>query len=114
MADVLSPARVKVHIDMLAPGKASGNSGLPAEAFAAIADLAAEALSVLMALELGVVPNTWKCARIHPVPKKGDLTNIENHRPISLTEVMRKVFESLLLPILKETLEPLSVDNKGD
>jgi Reverse transcriptase (RNA-dependent DNA polymerase) len=47
-----------------------------------------------------VVPSSWQTALIVPVPKKGDLSSIENYRPISLTETLRKVFERCLLPTL--------------
>lgn len=36
-------------------------------------------------------------ALLCPVPKKGDLSLISNYRPISLTEVNRKIFEMCLL-----------------
>lgn len=115
MTETLDPIRIKVHLEMLARGKAAGNSGIPAEAMIATSDLISEPLSMLftMIMELRVAPSSWKIARIHPVPKKGDLSKIENYRPISLTEAMRKLFESLLLPILKQYLEPLSVEQGG-
>ena len=102
-SSALSREAIAAHIGMLASGKASGNSGLPAEALKALSDLVVEPLHVLLkfCFEQAVVPDNWTRARIHPVPKKGDLTLIANYRPISLTEVMRKLYESLLLPHLK-------------
>ena len=47
------------------------------------------------------------------MPKKGDLTKISNYRPISLTEVGRKLFESMLLPAVTDIVEPLSVEQGG-
>ena len=58
-------------------------------------------------------PTMWKRVRIQPVPKKGDLSRIENHRPISLTEVPRKVYEAILLPWLVRVVEPLSMEQGG-
>src|SRR6201990_3303798 len=38
----------------------------------------------------------WKRALIQPVPKKGDPFQPSTYRPISLTSVLSKVFESIL------------------
>lgn len=61
----------------------------------------------------GVVPETWTTALIHPVPKKGDLSRIENYRPISLTETFRKLFEKCLQPALTGMIEPLDIAQGG-
>lgn len=47
--------------------------------------------------EAQLVPDVWKRALVVPVPKKGDLCQIKNYRPISLTEPLRKIFEHCLL-----------------
>ena len=44
----------------------------------------------------GVVPEEWKKANITPIYKKGSRSRPENYRPISLTNVACKIFESLL------------------
>jgi hypothetical protein len=56
---------------------------------------------------LDAVPSSWKRSLICPVPKKGDLSMISNYRPISLTEVTRKIYEMCLLDRLK-AVTPLS------
>jgi hypothetical protein len=45
----------------------------------------------------GVVPSQWCCARIVPIPKKVGAVTIKDYRPISLTEVVRKLFERCLI-----------------
>lgn len=52
----------------------------------------------------GLVPTSWKKAIIVPVPKKGDMSDIANYRPISLLEVSRKLFEKCLLNHLLEEM----------
>ena len=42
----------------------------------------------------GVVPSQWRHAHIH---KKGDVVSNANYRPISLPEILRKLYERLLL-----------------
>lgn len=102
-------------IQRLANGKASGISGIPAEVLKAAGQTVAEPLHTMFSfcLKHKVVPTSWCRARIHPVPKKGDLSSIANYRPISLTEVPRKLFESLLLPVVKAYAEPLAVEQGG-
>jgi Reverse transcriptase (RNA-dependent DNA polymerase)/Endonuclease-reverse transcriptase len=107
--------RISLGIKNLANGKASGISGIFAEVLKAINETVAEPLYELFSfcLQHKVVPTSWCRARIHPVPKKGDLTKIANYRPISLTEVPRKLFESLLLQSVRKHVEPLAVEQGG-
>jgi hypothetical protein len=51
-------------------------------------------------LSVGVFPTLWKEARIVPIYKSGDKSNVENFRPISILPVFGKVFESLLCPLI--------------
>ena len=48
-------------------------------------------------LTRGEVPDDWKCGNITPVFKKGSRSCASNYRPISLTSVICKLLESLLL-----------------
>ena len=47
-------------------------------------------------LHQGRIPNDWKEAHIVPVYKKGDTTNAENYRPVSLTSVTCKLLEHIV------------------
>ena len=44
----------------------------------------------------GQLPSDWKLANVVPVHKKGDKSNVENYRPISLTSLVMKVIENYL------------------
>ena len=44
----------------------------------------------------GIVPENFKLARVLPVFKKGDHTNLNNYRPISLLSVFNKLLEKLM------------------
>ena len=46
-----------------------------------------------LSLKTGVFPDVWKVARVRPIPKTGDLTNVNNIRPISLTALPGKLLE---------------------
>ena len=47
-------------------------------------------------LESGDVPMAWREANVCPIYKKGAKTNPLNYRPVSLTSVVGKVFETLI------------------
>ena len=47
-------------------------------------------------LQTGDVPTAWKEANVTPLFKKGDKTNPLNYRPVSLTSVVGKVFETII------------------
>ena len=47
-------------------------------------------------LQTGIIPAAWKEANVSPIYKKGDKTNPLNYRPVSLTSVVGKVFETLV------------------
>uniref|UniRef100_A0A1X7SD73 Reverse transcriptase domain-containing protein n=1 Tax=Amphimedon queenslandica TaxID=400682 RepID=A0A1X7SD73_AMPQE len=42
------------------------------------------------------LPREWKCHSICPIPKKGDLSEVSNYRPISLLCIMSKILESIV------------------
>ena len=47
-------------------------------------------------LETEDLPNDWKSANVTPIFKKGSKADGKNYRPVSLTSVVCKLFESLL------------------
>ena len=46
-----------------------------------------------LSLNSSYFPSVWKQANLVPVFKKGDKTNVSNHRPISLLSCIGKVFK---------------------
>jgi hypothetical protein len=43
------------------------------------------------------LPEQWKILNIIPIPKSGDLTKTDNYRVISLSSVIAKVYNRMLL-----------------
>ena len=56
-------------------------------------------------LSLNCKSSVWKKTLIIPVPKTGDLTQVENYRPISLLPLSEKVLEKLIDVQLSDYLE---------
>ena len=56
-------------------------------------------------LNSGILPAQWKHAHITPIHKKGDRTNPKNYRPISLTSVVCKTMEHVIVSQLTKHLE---------
>ena len=57
------------------------------------------------------VPFLWKLANVSPIPKESPLTECNQRRPISLTNIIMRIFERLvckqeLSPILKSAIGP--------
>ena len=47
-------------------------------------------------IKAGKIPSKWKTAEVRPIFKKGAKTNPGNYRPVSLTSVICKVFETFI------------------
>ena len=60
------------------------------------------------------IPREWKCHSICPIPKKGDLSEVSNYRPISLLCIMSKILESIVFDKIISFIRPkLSVCQFG-
>ena len=55
-------------------------------------------------LDYGFIPDQWKTANVIPIFKKGSRKSPSNYRPISLTSVTCKVFESLIRDAIMDYL----------
>ena len=43
-----------------------------------------------------IIPTTWKCARVTPLPKGGNAQSVSNYRPISLLPLLSKLIEKIV------------------
>ena len=93
-------------------GKAAGCSGVSAELLKPVASAVASVLSLVAEVmyRAGLCPDPFKQANIVPVPKKSNGNAIEDFRPISLTELPRRIIEkclALLLAPFERNLSPM-------
>ena len=59
------------------------------------------------ALVDGDVPDQWKHLNIVPVPKKGNLTKVDNYRGIALTSIVSKTLNRMILNRIKPAMEKI-------
>ena len=80
------------------PGKATGPDGVPPRVLKEAAVELCIHLSIIFkkSLSEGKLPADWKVANIVPIYKKGNKSSPCNYRPVSLTSVVCKVFESII------------------
>ena len=92
---------------------AAGLDGLPPLFFKKLAKSLAKPLSMLydICFSNGHMPDIWKHALVTPVFKKGKSSLAENYRPISLTCVACKIFESVIKTRLMELFKENSTLN---
>ena len=99
--------KIKEKIRKLRPTSAPGPDGIGAGLLQELEVLAVPALEVLYRklLDEGFTPQDWKVANVSPIFKKGAKSDPANYRPVSLTAVCCKVFESLLRDSIVEHLD---------
>ena len=75
-----------------------------------LADVLAKPLSIIFntSLQTRTLPASWKTANVSAIFKKGDNTNANNYRPISLTSIICRIMESI---IREEVIEHMKKHN---
>ena len=102
-----SKEEITEAIRKLNKGKAPGPDGIPPEALQADSDETATALLPLFKKiwNKGEFPHDWKEGHLVKLPKKGDLSNCNNYRGITLLSIPGKVFNRILLERIKEAID---------
>lgn len=93
-------------LETLDPSKACGPDNIPTRILKLCAKEIAPVLTVIFIQSLTSrrIPNDWLIANITPVFKKGDRSNANNYRPISLTSVCCKILEHIMYHHITEHL----------
>ncbi|XP_058630445.1 craniofacial development protein 2-like [Onychostoma macrolepis] len=103
------PTREEIRkaITLLKNWKAAGPDDIPAEALKADLNSSVEILYPLFEKiwEKEEVPTDWKEGCLIKLPKKGDLSNCNNYRGVTLLSVPGKVFNRILLEWMKDAVD---------
>jgi hypothetical protein len=81
----------------LKKGKSAGPDGIPPE----------------IALMKNDKPEQWSWSNIIPVPKSGNLTKADNYRGISLTCIIAKLYNRMILNRIRPVINPRLRDNQN-
>ena len=90
----ISSSNVFSLLNKLSKSKATGLDNISAKLIRECADLISIPLCNIFnkSLSSGSFPDDWRCARVTPLFKQGERTDVNNYRPISVISVIAKVF----------------------
>ncbi len=98
---------------MIKEGKAFGDDGVAPEILKRvdIDDLVLDFCN--RALVDGDIPDQWRELNIVPVPKKGNLTKVDNYRGIALTSTVSKTLNRMILNRIRPAMERILRNNQN-
>ena len=96
--DKVTKEEVREAIKALKNGKAFGPDGIPNEIIMMCEEELLEPICIVFnkSLNEGSIPEMWRCGNVVPILKKGNKEDPLNYRPVSLTCVLCKIFESII------------------
>ena len=94
-------------MEKINPKKSTGSDELPGIFTNISAPIVAETLSKLFNLSIrnGEYPDALKIAKVIPIYKKGEHTDVNNYRPISILTHLNKIFETIICNQMKSFLD---------
>lgn len=104
----LNTEEVRMAFLAVNPRKAAGPDGIPGRVLRDCANQLAEVFTSIFNLSLSTcaIPKCLKSATNVPIPKKSDVSSLNDYRPMALTSTVMKCFERLLLNHIKASLPP--------
>ena len=79
------------------------------DAFQAIPEIITECFN--LSLSTGIFPTKWKLAKVVPLFKSGDSTDVNNYRPVSLLPLPGKLLEKIVHKHMFNYLETYNLLN---
>ena len=85
-------------LSKLCKSKATGLDTISARLLRECADLIADPMCSIFnqSVRSGIFPQEWKCAKVIPLFKEGNHSDLNNYRPISIVPIVAKVFERII------------------
>ena len=103
ISDIIETIDIKRHmileaIDKLNVSKPSGPDGIHARIIKECKESFLTVFHVILkkSLNKGLLPKQWKQANVKALFKKGKRTQCSNYRPVSLTSIVCKIFETII------------------
>ena len=95
---VFTTNKIRDKIKGLKPNSAPGPDSITVSLLQAVREELLAPLLIIYekTLSSGIVPKDWKEAIVTPIFKKGTKGKAENYRPVSLTSIPCKIFESIM------------------
>ena len=109
----ITETEVALSLKKLKSNKAAGIDGITSEFYKCIADELTVPFCAIFnyILDKGEYPTQWAEGLINALHKKGDISNPDNYRKITITVAMAKVFDSILNARLYFKNEVMSLDD---
>lgn len=103
----ITQAEIRNALQQMKDGKAAGEDRISTEMLKMGGPTLQEAIKTLLnkCLAEGKIPKSWKNAEVILIHKKGDNTNIENYRPISLLSHLYKLLTKIITNRLTTKLD---------
>ena len=104
---IVSENKILKYLHNLSANKATGLDGIPSLFVQDSATVIACPLThvINMSIIEGVVPDDLKSARVVPLFKKNDKTEVGNYRPVSILSIISKVFERVVYDQVESYLD---------
>ena len=111
--DVFTPKEYSKATMSIKCGKSSGEDGIMPEVlkYVQINDIMLDIIN--KSFENCEQPDLWNISNIIPIPKSGNLTITDNYRGISLTSIMARTYNRMLLNRIRPILDPLLRNNQN-
>ena len=104
---VVSENKILTYLNNLSAKKATGLDGIPARFVRDSASIIVCPLSHVINLSLiqGIVPDDLESARVVPLFKKNDKTEVGNYRPVTILSIISKVFDRVVYDQIQTYLD---------
>lgn len=104
----INEVEVLKELKNLKPNKSPGIDGIHPRVLKENAEVLAHPITLIFrkSLSSGILPSHWLQALVTPIFKKGSKTSAENYRPVSLTCILCKILEKIIVrQIIKHIVE---------